>query len=54
MLFCKQTKLKYGKLTKKERQWLTRITKKPELAKSYVPKAVNERNGKIRYKRRAP
>lgn len=36
MLFCKQTKLKYSKLTAEERQWLVRIARKSELAKMYV------------------
>lgn len=36
MLFCKQTKLKYSKLTDEEKQWLVRIARKSELAKSYV------------------
>ena len=37
MVFCKQTKLRYSKLTEEEKQWLTRIVQKSELAKSYVP-----------------
>lgn len=37
MVFCKQTKLRYNRLTEKEKQWLTRIVQKSELAKSYVP-----------------
>lgn len=37
MLFCKQTKLRYNKLTEEEKQWLTRIVQKSELTKSYVP-----------------
>jgi ElaB/YqjD/DUF883 family membrane-anchored ribosome-binding protein len=36
MVFCKQTKLRYNKLTEEEKQWLTRIIQKSELAKSYV------------------
>ena len=36
MVFCKQTKLRYNKLTEEEKQWLTRIVQKSELAKSYV------------------
>lgn len=35
ILFCKQTKLKYNKLTDEEKQWLIRIARKSELAKSY-------------------
>ena len=31
MLFCKQTKLRYNKLTEEEKQWLTRIARKSEL-----------------------
>ena len=37
MVFCKQTKLRYNKLTEEEKQWLTRIVQKSELAKSYMP-----------------
>jgi len=37
MVFCKQTKLRYNRLTEEEKQWLTRIVQKSELAKSYVP-----------------
>ena len=37
MVFCKQTKLRYTKLTEGEKQWLTRIVQKSELTKSYVP-----------------
>ena len=37
MVFCKQTKLRYTKLTEEEKQWLTRIVQKSELTKSYVP-----------------
>jgi hypothetical protein len=37
MVFCKQTKLCYSKLTEEEKQWLTRIVQKSELAKCYVP-----------------
>ena len=32
-LFCKQTKIRYNKLTEEERQWLVRIAQKSELAK---------------------
>lgn len=37
MVFCKQTKLRYNKLTEEEKQWLTRILQKLDLAKSFVP-----------------
>lgn len=37
MVFCKQTKLRYNRLTEEEKQWPTRIVQKSELAKSYVP-----------------
>lgn len=30
-------KLRYNKPTEEEKQWLTRIVQKSELAKSYVP-----------------
>lgn len=36
MLFCKQTKLRYNKLTEEEKQWLTRIVQKSELLKGSV------------------
>lgn len=32
-LFCKQTKIRYNKLTEEEKQWLVRIAQKSELAK---------------------
>ena len=37
LLFCKQTKLRYSKLTEEEKQWLIRIAQKSELLKSSVP-----------------
>ena len=37
MVFCKQTKLRYNKLTEEEKQWLPQIVQKSELAKGYVP-----------------
>jgi len=37
LLFCKQTKLRYNKLTEEEKQWLVRIAQKSELVKSHVP-----------------
>ena len=36
MVFCKQTKLRYNKLTEEEKQWLTRIMRKSELLKGTV------------------
>ena len=36
-LFCKQTKLRYNKLTDEEKQWLVRIAQKSELLKTAVP-----------------
>ena len=36
MLFCKQTKLRYNKLTEEEKQWLARIAQKSELLKGSV------------------
>ena len=42
MVFCKQTKLRYNELTEEEKQWLTRIVQKSELAKSYVPQRGKE------------
>ena len=36
MLFCKQTKLRYNKLTEEEKQWLMKIAQKSKLAKGHV------------------
>ena len=36
-LFCKQTKLRYNKLTEEEKGWLVRIAQKSELLKTAVP-----------------
>lgn len=36
MLFCKQIKLKYNRLTAEEKRWLIRIAKKSELVKGHV------------------
>ncbi len=36
MLFCKQIKLKYSKLTEEEKLWLTRIAKKSELVQNHI------------------
>lgn len=35
MIFCKQTKLNYNKLTEEEKQWLVRIARRSELLKGY-------------------
>lgn len=35
-VFCKQTKLRYNKLTEEEKQWLLRIAEKSELLKSPI------------------
>ena len=43
MLFCKQTKLRYNKLTEEEKQWLTRIAQKSELLKGSVPQRGKKR-----------
>ena len=43
MLFCKQTKLRYNKLTEEEKQWLTRIAQKSELLKSSVSQRGKKR-----------
>nr|WP_301869592.1 helix-turn-helix transcriptional regulator [Bacteroides caecimuris] len=43
MLFCKQTKLRYNKLTEKEKQWLVRIAQKSELLKSSVSQRGKKR-----------
>ena len=37
LLFCKQTKLRYNKLTEEEKQWLIRIAQKSELMKNSIP-----------------
>ena len=36
MLYCKQTKTPYHKLTEEEKQWLMKIAQKSKIAKSYV------------------
>ena len=36
MIYCKQTKLRYNKLTEEEKQWLIRIMQKSELMKSHM------------------
>ncbi|MBQ8802900.1 MAG: DUF5626 family protein [Tyzzerella sp.] len=36
MIYCKQTKLRYNKLTEEEKQWLVRIMQKSELMKSHT------------------
>lgn len=36
ILFCKQTKLKYNRLTDEEKQWLVRIARKSELLKGHT------------------
>ena len=38
LVFCKQTKLRYNKLSEEEKQWLIRIMQKSELIKSAVSK----------------
>jgi len=43
MLFCKQTKLRYNKLTEEEKQWLTRIAQKSELLKGSVSQRGKKR-----------
>jgi len=43
MLFCKQTKLRYNKLTEEEKQWLARIAQKSELLKSSVSQRGKKR-----------
>ena len=43
MLFCKQTKLHYTKLTEEEIQWLTRIAQKSELLKGSVSQRGKKR-----------
>ena len=46
LLFCKQTKLKYNRLTEEEKQWLVRIAEKSELAKSYVSHRSKKKKSK--------
>ena len=43
MLFCKQTKLRYNKLTEEEKQWMTRIAQKSELLKGSVSQRGKKR-----------
>lgn len=44
MLFCKQTKLRYNKLTEEEKQWLTRIAQKSELLKGSYRKEGKDKS----------
>lgn len=44
MLYCKQTKTPYHKLTEEEKQWLMKIAQKSKLAKSHV--SQRGKNGK--------
>ena len=43
MIFCKQTKLRYNKLTEEEKQWLTRIMRKSELLRSPISQRGKKR-----------
>ena len=43
MIFCKQTRLKYNRLTEEEKQWLIRIAHKSELAKSPISRRGKRR-----------
>ena len=43
MVFCKQTKLRYNKLTEEEKQWLTRIMLKSGLLRSPVSQRGKKR-----------
>jgi len=43
ILFRKQIKLKYNKLTEEEKQWLVRIARKSELAKGGTLSRENKR-----------
>lgn len=43
MVFCKQTKLRYNKLTEEEKQWLTRIMRKSELLRSSISQRGKKR-----------
>ena len=36
MMYCKQTKTPYHKLTEEEKQWLMKIAQKSKIAKSHV------------------
>lgn len=43
MLYCKQTKTPYHKLTEEEKQWLMKIAQKSRLAKSSVSQRGKKR-----------
>ena len=47
MLFCKQTKLRYSKLTEEEKQWLARIAQKSELLKGSVSQRGKKRKSRL-------
>lgn len=42
-VFCKQTKIRYSKLTEEEKQWLVRIAQKSELSKGGIPQRGKRR-----------
>ncbi len=44
MIYCKQTKLRYNKLTEEEKQWLIRIMQKSELMKSHMSQRGENKN----------
>ena len=43
MIFCKQTRLKYNRLTEEEKQWLVRSAHKLEPAKSPISRGSKRR-----------
>lgn len=48
MLFCKQTKLKYEKLTEEEKQWLVQIARKSDLMKCSVSQRGRKKKQRFR------
>ena len=44
MMYCKQTKTPYHKLTEEEKQWLMKIAQKSKIAKSHVSQRGKNRN----------
>ena len=44
LVFCKQTKLRYNRLSEEEKQWLIRIIQKSELIKSSISKRGKGKN----------
>ncbi len=43
LVFCKQTRIRYDRLTDEEKQWLVKIARKSELVKGHIPQRGRKR-----------